>query len=183
MKFSTMLRLIALMINKLKLSCPIILIIMLSACSSSAPVASKSEPLKTQPKKKSIETILVEELPSVLLRNEFDIWKGTPYRFGGANKQGIDCSALIQKIYLSSFNLKLPRTTERQSLQGYPIKKSKLQAGDLVFFKISLTENHVGIFIGSGRFLHASSSQGVMMSALNNRYWKSKYWHSRRILN
>lgn len=171
------------MINKLKVSCcSIILLIILSACSSSAPVASKSPPLQTQPNKKT-DKMLMEELTSVLLANEFDIWEGTPYRLGGVNKQGIDCSALIQKIYLSSFNLKLPRTTERQSRQGYPINKSKLQVGDLVFFKTSLTENHVGIFIGYGQFLHASSSQGVMISALNNGYWRSKYWQSRRILN
>ena len=171
------------MVKKLKVSCcSVILLIMLSACSSSVPVASQSAPLKTHPKKKSIDAIMVEELPSVLLSNEFDIWKGTPYRFGGASKRGIDCSALIQKIYLSSFNIKLPRTTERQSRQGYPINKSNLQVGDLVFFKTTLTENHVGIFIGDGQFLHASSSQGVMISALNNRYWRSKYWHSRRIL-
>jgi len=172
------------MINKLKVSCcSIILLIMLSACSSTVPVVSKSAPIKPQVKKNPIETILVEDLPSVLLSNEFDIWKGTPYRYGGANKRGIDCSALIQKIYLSSFNLKLPRTTARQSRQGYPIQKSKLKVGDLVFFKTSLTENHVGIFVGDGQFLHASSSQGVMISALDNSYWRSKYWHSRRILN
>lgn len=166
------------MVNKLKVSCCAILLIMLSACSSSGPVASRSEPLK-----KTIDGTLLEEKPRVLLLNEFDIWEGTPYRFGGQNKQGIDCSALIQKIYLSSFNLKLPRTTERQSLQGYPINKSKLQVGDLVFFKTSLTQNHVGIFIGKGQFLHASGSQGVMISSLNNGYWRSKYWQSRRILN
>jgi hypothetical protein len=172
------------MVNQIKVSgCAIILLIMLGACSNTAPVASKSVPLQTEPKKKSIDATLVEDLPSVLLRNEFDIWEGTPYRFGGANKQGIDCSALIQKIYLSSFNLKLPRTTARQSRQGYPIQKSKLKVGDLVFFKTSLTENHVGIFVGDGQFLHASSSQGVMISALNNSYWRSKYWQSRRILN
>lgn len=172
------------MVKKLMVSCcSIILLTMLSACSSTGTVANKSVPLQTQDKQNPIDAILVEDLPSVLLLNEFDIWEGTPYRYGGANKQGIDCSALIQKIYLSSFNLKLPRTTARQSRQGYPIKKSKLQVGDLVFFKTSLTENHVGIFIGDGRFLHASSSQGVTISALNNRYWRSKYWQSRRILN
>ncbi|MFT6927842.1 MAG: putative lipoprotein NlpC [Psychromonas sp.] len=167
------------MTKNLKVSCcSIILLFILSACSSSAPVASKSPNVQTQPEKTP-----QEDLPSVLLGNEFDIWEGTPYRYGGANKQGIDCSALIQKIYLSSFNIKLPRTTERQSRQGYPINKNKLQVGDLVFFKTSLTENHVGIFIGKGQFLHASSSQGVMISALNNSYWRSKYWQSRRILN
>ncbi|ABM02799.1 NLP/P60 protein [Psychromonas ingrahamii 37] len=167
------------MVNKLKVSCcSIILLIMLSACSSSSPVAGQSESFK-----KITDGTLMEEVASVLLRNEFDIWEGTPYRFGGTNKQGIDCSALIQKIYLSSFNLKLPRTTKRQSRQGYLINKSKLQVGDLVFFKTSLTDNHVGIFIGNGLFLHASSSQGVMISVLNNSYWRSKYWQSRRILN
>lgn len=179
-----MLRGISLMGNKLKVSCcSILLLIMLSGCSTSAPVVSKAVPLQTQPQKNQTVGILVEELPSVLLLNEFDIWKGTPYRLGGANKRGIDCSALIQKIYASTFNIELPRTTERQSRRGYPINKSKLQAGDLVFFKTSLTEKHVGIFIGDNQFLHASSSQGVMISALDNSYWQSRYWQSRRIIN
>lgn len=167
------------MVNKLKVSCcSIILLIMLSGCSSFSPVASQSESSK-----KITNQRLIEEAASFLLGNQFDTWEGTPYRFGGTNKQGIDCSALIQKIYLNSFNIKFPRTIEMQSRQGYPINKSKLQLGDLVFFKTNLTENHVGIFIDNGRFLHASSSQGVMISLLNNPYWLSKYWQSRRILN
>ena len=167
--------------NLIRIYSGLILILLLSACSGSAPVAPK--PLANKVSEKQVNEIPEEALLSVVLHNEFDVWKGTPYRFGGANKRGIDCSAFVQKIYLSSFNIKLPRTTYRQVRQGYIINKSKLQVGDLVFFKTSLYENHVGIFIGNNRFMHVSSSQGVMISRLNNVYWRAKYWQSRRIID
>ncbi|HEY5715959.1 MAG TPA: NlpC/P60 family protein [Psychromonas sp.] len=161
----------------------LIVVLMLSACSSSAPVVSEPPPLENKAQAEKIDELSAEDIRSLLLDNEFDLWKGTPYRLGGANKRGIDCSALVQKIYLSSFNIKLPRTTYRQAQQGYAVKKNRLLVGDLVFFKTSLHERHVGIFIGGNKFIHASSSQGVRISRLNNAYWRTRYWQSRRIID
>ncbi|RUR33479.1 glycoside hydrolase [Vreelandella andesensis] len=109
-------------------------------------------------------------------------WAGTPYRIGGTSKQGIDCSALVRNVFRDSFNLELPRTTYDQVNEGRPIDRQELQAGDLVFFRPPGQYNHVGIYVGDGRFLHASSSRGVMISRLDNSYWQRYYWQSRRAL-
>jgi len=109
-------------------------------------------------------------------------WVGTPYRLGGTNERGIDCSALIQNVYRDTFNMQLPRTTRQQVKQGRPVDRSELQPGDLVFFNPPGVGRHAGIYIGGGRFMHASSSKGVMISRLDNSYWQRYYWQSRRTL-
>lgn len=116
------------------------------------------------------------------LLSQHQRWVGTPYRLGGTNERGIDCSALIQNVYRDTFNMELPRTTRQQVKQGRLVNRSELQAGDLVFFKPPGPYRHAGIYIGDGRFMHASSSRGVMISRLDNSYWKRYYWQSRRAL-
>jgi cell wall-associated NlpC family hydrolase len=117
-----------------------------------------------------------------LLHNEYQKWENTPYRLGGNSKNGLDCSALVQNVYQNSFNIELPRTTSTQVLKGTQIHKNKLKIADLVFFKTSHSMQHVGIYIGDNQFLHVSTSSGVIISSLDNVYWRSKYWQSRRII-
>lgn len=109
-------------------------------------------------------------------------WAGTPYRIGGTSERGIDCSALVRNVFRDTFNLQLPRSTQDQVHEGRPIDRQELQAGDLVFFRPPGAYNHVGIYVGDGYFLHASTSQGVIISSLNNSYWQRHYWQSRRAL-
>lgn len=109
-------------------------------------------------------------------------WAGTPYRLGGESERGIDCSALVQVVFLDTFRLELPRTTGDQINEGMPIDRGELQAGDLVFFRPPGAYNHVGIYVGDGVFLHASTSRGVRLSKLNNSYWRRHYWQARRPL-
>ena len=116
------------------------------------------------------------------LLEEHASWAGTPYRLGGDDRYGVDCSALVQNIFRNSFRLSLPRTTTGQVNQGRPVKKAQLHAGDLVFFRPPGPYKHVGIYVGDGYFLHASTSQGVKLSRLDNRYWQRYYWQSRRPL-
>lgn len=85
-------------------------------------------------------------------------------------------------MFRDTFNLELPRSTYDQVHEGRPIDRQELQAGDLVFFRPPGRYNHVGIYVGDGRFLHASSSKGVMISRLDNSYWQRYYWQSRRAL-
>lgn len=165
---------------------------LLSACSS-VPI---QEPINVVEQKQTIaedellvaeqsqsEPVMTEdELLFYLLRKEFFNWEGTPYRFGGNNKKGVDCSALVQNIYYDSLNIKLPRTTYTQVKKGFLVYKNQLQIGDLVFFKTGRRTRHVGIYMGDNQFIHASVSKGVITSSLNNVYWKRKYWQSRRIL-
>ena len=93
----------------------------------------------------------------------------------------MDCSAFVQITFRSKLGVDLPRTTEELAREGERVDRSELQAGDLVFFKTGFRQRHVGIYMGGKRFLHASTSRGVMTSSLNNVYWKERYWKARRI--
>ncbi|QKT04634.1 C40 family peptidase [Ectothiorhodospiraceae bacterium 2226] len=114
------------------------------------------------------------------LMAQHDEWAGTPYRLGGNSRRGIDCSAFVQTTYAERFGHRLPRSTEDQARHGQPVRRDQLQAGDLVFFRTGRKTRHVGIYMGDSRFLHASTSQGVTVSRLDNPYWTSAYWMSRR---
>lgn len=106
-------------------------------------------------------------------------WVGTRYRLGGNGVGGIDCSAFVQKVMGGGFNKYLPRSTAEQRYSGKSIAKSDLRPGDLVFFR---SNSHVGVYIGGGKFVHASSSRGVTTSSLSENYWVRTYSQSRRVL-
>ncbi len=109
-------------------------------------------------------------------------YQGVPYRYGGASPQGFDCSGFVMFVY-DRHGKKLPRAADKQYTAGKAVKPKDLRPGDLVFF--TTTEkgpSHVGIFAGSGQFIHASSSRGVMISALADAYWKPRLLGARRIL-
>lgn len=109
-------------------------------------------------------------------------WVGTPYRLGGESEHGIDCSALVQSVFNETFRLALPRTTRGQVRTGVSVDRDELRPGDLVFFRPPGLYRHVGIYVGDGHFLHASTSRGVMLSDLDDRYWQRHYWQARRAL-
>lgn len=108
-------------------------------------------------------------------------WLGTPYRLGGNSKKGIDCSKFSLALYESVFNTTIGYNSRNQFANVSPIEKSELEAGDLVFFKIrSRNITHVGVYLGDDKFAHASSSRGVMVSNLNEPYWKRYYYNGGR---
>lgn len=115
------------------------------------------------------------------LYRQYSEWMGTKYQPGGLSRQGVDCSGFVYLTYRSKFGINLPRTTRHQSAQGVAVSRQALRPGDLVFFKTGNGKRHVGIFVEQRRFLHASSSEGVMLSSLDNSYWSDKYWTARRI--
>lgn len=108
-------------------------------------------------------------------------WLGTPYRLGGDSKRGIDCSKFSSALYEDVFKTSLGVNSRYQYKETTPISKSELEAGDLVFFKIrSRNITHVGVYLGDDKFAHASSSKGVMISNLNESYWKRYYYSGGR---
>ncbi|WP_437922349.1 C40 family peptidase [Sphingobacterium sp. LRF_L2] len=108
-------------------------------------------------------------------------WLGTPYRLGGDSKKGIDCSKFSLAVYENVFNTTIGYNSRNQYANVKPIRKNDLQPGDLVFFKIrSRSITHVGVFLGDDKFAHASSSRGVMVSDLNDAYWKRYYYNGGR---
>lgn len=100
---------------------------------------------------------------------------GVPYHYGGNNPNGFDCSGLVQYSFAEA-GITVPRTTSRQLNFFTKISRSELQAGDLVFFKTSKRQLHVGIMLNSKSFVHApSSGKEVTTAKLANPYWKSRF--------
>lgn len=110
------------------------------------------------------------------------VWAGVPYRLGGTTAGGVDCSALVQRVYANHFSVMLPRTTDQQVRLGERVEPHALQPGDLLFFRPERGVRHSGIYLSDGRFLHASTSSGVRISPLDTRYWQERWWQARRIL-
>ena len=158
----------------------LLFVVFITGCSSKPVNPYQGDPIKAFDNS-SVET--VEDLFYSFLIKDYLYWKGTPYRLGGNSKKGIDCSALVQDIFKNSFKITIPRTTNRQVKLGKFVDRSDLQVSDLVFFKTGWNVRHVGIYMGNNEFLHASVSQGVIISSLNNVYWKGKYWQSRRVMD
>lgn len=152
----------------------------LAGCSSQ-PERQPRHPMTERPPSVDKKEARRQQDDIELLLAHYERWQGVPYRYGGTTKQGVDCSAYIQHVFRDSFAEMLPRTTLQQAKQGIEIKRSDLQTGDLVFFNVSRRTKHVGVYLEDGQFLHASTSKGVIISQLNNPYWKKRYWMSRRI--
>lgn len=106
-----------------------------------------------------------------------DRWYGTNYRLGGEDEEGIDCSGFTRKLYGDVYGVDLTRTADEQYKVCRRVKKiDEAQEGDLVFFrKKSKRITHVGVYLGNNFFVHASSSQGVVISNLKDEYWRKRY--------
>jgi lipoprotein Spr len=110
-------------------------------------------------------------------------WIGTPYRLGGGTKKGIDCSGFAFELYNKVFSTLLGSNSRSIYSMVNPINKDELKEGDLVFFKIgSRNITHMGVYMGNNKFVHASSSKGVMISDLDEAYWKRYYFKGGRLL-
>lgn len=110
---------------------------------------------------------------------------GIPYRKGGTTKKGMDCSGFARTIYDRLLGIDLPQSSADQfhSRELDKIDTRELQTGDLVFFgggKKKKRINHVGVYLSDGQFIHASTSEGVMVSSLSDTYWRKRYVGSKR---
>ena len=116
-----------------------------------------------------------------VLYTQYNQWKGVKYKAGGMSRAGVDCSGFVYLTYEDRLGIKLPRSTDEQVNAGTVIQQRDLIAGDLVFFRTGKTTRHVGIYLEDGKFLHASTEKGVMLSNLDDEYWARTYWKSVRI--
>ncbi|MBR1593666.1 MAG: C40 family peptidase [Alloprevotella sp.] len=119
------------------------------------------------------------------LLTECASWVGTPYRYGGNTKAGVDCSALTLHIYNKVYGKKLHRRSRDQFEKDVRrIARSDMQQGDLVFFTSPRSGGHcghVGIYLRDGYFLHASSSRGVVVSHLDGKYYQQHWLGAGRV--
>lgn len=181
------------------LSC---LLLLLAGCAGRAPVdappasqapgvpadtasAGTAPDLQSQQELDALVAEVMSEAPPlrVSLEAQHEDWKGVPYRYGGLSPRGVDCSGFVYLTFLSRLGMQVPRTTTELLKSGEKVKRDEIQVGDLVFFRTGPDNRHVGIYMGNGDFLHASTSQGVMTSSLSNPYWRHRYWQARRLVS
>lgn len=115
-------------------------------------------------------------------------YNGTPYRYGGTTKRGMDCSGLIYVSFKEN-GIPLERVSSQMAKQGEKIKLKEVEKGDLLFFTTSKNRrriNHVGLVVsargGDIQFIHSTTSRGVLVSSLSEGYWNYAFNHARRIL-
>lgn len=109
-------------------------------------------------------------------------WLGVPYKYGGESRQGTDCSGMVMTIYKEVYNKDLFRSSNEQVKNVKLIKREELTTGDLVFFKISGNKvSHVGIYIGENKFIHSTTQSGVVISSLEEPYYKKSFFSGGRV--
>ncbi len=141
-------------------------------------------------KNESIDSKIPNKAPSLV---DKIVWtavsfKGTPYKYGGTNNKGMDCSGLIFTSFKKR-KILLPRSSRLMYTKGIHIKLNEAKRGDLLFFKTSRkkTVNHVGLITstekGKIQFIHATSSKGVLVSYLSEKYWKRAFVGAKRVIH
>ena len=112
-----------------------------------------------------------------------DSFVGTPYKLGGETKAGIDCSGLVLQVYKQYAGFKLPHNTKKLYQLVKHVDKDDLVYGDLVFFSDGwFSVSHVGIYIEDGKFVHSMNGFGVILSSLDEDYYKKRYRGARRVI-
>lgn len=140
------------------------------------PAASVADPVANLPTQQQSKIKTVLQRAMALL--------GTPYRWGGSDPdKGFDCSGLVGYVFRNALGIELPRVSREMAKNGELINdKAKLAAGDLVFFGRRGRVDHVGIYVGEGRFVHAPSrGKDVQVSNLDTGYWSRKFMQARRL--
>lgn len=178
--------------KKLFLACGTALLLV--SCGTSRTVTvRRSAPVKTVAKSPSGRNLdsrfsgsASSEVKNIL--KDAEKYIGVPYKYGGNTSSGFDCSGFTVKVFAEN-DYNLPRRSEDQAKFGHEIEIKNAQPGDLLFFATSggSKVTHVGIVhdIGSNgevKFIHASTSKGVMISSLNENYWNKAYLHAQRVL-
>lgn len=135
-------------------------------------------------KKKYAEKLGVKEsdIKNEKLYDFINDWYGVPYKYAGKDKHGIDCSGLASTLYLQVYKKTISPSTKALAEETKKIKDSDMKEGDLLFFNTDGKKvSHVGVYLQNNKFVHASTKKGVMISDLNEPYFKKTYLHAGRV--
>ena len=149
------------------------------------PVAQQTSPTTTGKKKKNNALGLeASDTDNEKLYQTINSWLGVPYKYGGTDRSGIDCSAFVGTVYKSVYGVTLHRTANDMLNDVSLISRSQLREGDLLFFVNSKGKvSHVGIYLKDNLFAHSSTSNGVSVSRLTDTYWTSHFYKGGRVKN
>lgn len=146
---------------------------------SAIPDADKSSSL--QVKYAALLNTDVDEVRDLKLYEYIDEWYGTKYCLGGNTKSCTDCSGFVQNLFFTIYGVNLPRTAREQYSAGSKISKTKLRQGDLLFYNTRGGISHVGIYLQNNKFVHASTTAGVMISDMAEAYYAKRFIGARRV--
>jgi hypothetical protein len=181
------------MVRKINLLIIVLVAIVFVQCKSTSKTRKTKDIKKTENEKRAdafFYHIYSKKLGYELAGNEdidflqmVDAWLGVPYKYGGCTKEGTDCSCFVATFYKDFYKLNLPRKSEDMQKLSKEIDTATMQSGDLVFFKIkSEKTSHVGIYISKKRFVHSTTSKGVMINSLEEKYYKTYFYKAGRIM-
>lgn len=121
--------------------------------------------------------------PRRSILNQAGQWLGVPYRYGGESFDGTDCSGFVQTVF-AAIGHRLPRTSRAQATVGSEVQLWNARPGDLVFFNTSGSGvSHVGILLSEEEFVHASTTNGVIVSRLDEAYYRQRFMFARRVID
>lgn len=125
----------------------------------------------------------VDGLENKELQTVVNKWLGTPYKMGGETRKGTDCSGFVRSVYKEVYDIELEHSSKLMSKNTRKVRKQRrLIEGDLVFFKIEGNRvSHVGIYLKDGLFVHASTQKGVIVTSLDEPYYKRTYYRGGRV--
>jgi lipoprotein Spr len=126
-----------------------------------------------------VEETQIENIPLYLL---IDDWYGTRYKYGGCDKNGVDCSNFVSILYQQVYNTPLKGSSASIFNQCKTINRTELREGDLLFFKIdNNTISHIGMYLQNNKFVHSTTKKGVMIDDLDEPYYTKYYYKSGRL--
>lgn len=134
-----------------------------------------------------IDFQILDKYPNLELKRKevltfAESYLGTPYCYGGIDKNCTDCSGFVKQIYEMA-GINLPRTAALQYEYGKDISSDEPIPGDLVFFKNSRKISHVGIYLGNNQFIHASTNRGVVVQSLDDVFYKQNLAGFKKVMN
>lgn len=164
------------------------LAVSISSCRSHKDNATNNSntnvPKSKKVKEKYATLLNVDEskIENVKLYSFIDEWYGVPYKYGGKNKSGIDCSNFTATLYSNIYSKTLSGSSSSIFEQCKIISKNNLEEGDLVFFKIDGDKiSHIGVYLQNNKFVHATTKKGVMVDDLDQAYYKKYFYKAGRI--
>lgn len=152
------------------------LFVLITSCGGSKKVVSSQKNTYIINKYANLLETSKSEINNIKLYSFIDNWYGTKYKYGGMSKTGVDCSGFTNILYKEVYNKQIQRSTKDLVKSINKVSKGNLKEGDLVFFNIAKKKNsHVGVYLKNNKFVHASTSKGVLISSLENPYYKKTY--------
>lgn len=156
-----------------------VMLCMVSSCHTAKNGVNNSNKENTA---KEIEKEFPEDVSHSKLYCEAIKWLGTPYAYGGHSRSGTDCSGFVSEVFKATYGVQLHRSSaEIFDKDCEEISRDDLREGDLVFFTSGRRINHVGIYLYDDKFIHSSSSKGVVISDLKQNYYVKHFYKAGRV--